>query len=410
VVNDGIADSDPDSVTITVEDTQPPVLDLPTNLTKECEGNLEAYVSVVATCNDACGDVICENDRAGANCDASGYYPMGETVVTFTCTDEVGRSVTKSSIVSVVDSTLPDFTVPADIITECTGMDGTPVDIGMASGLDVCCGDVTISNNAPTLFPLGENIVTWTATDCNSLSTSKMQTVTIVDTTPPEISSSLDPIELWPPNHRMVDVNATVVATDICSIPMVTLFSVESDEPDNAQGAGDGNTTNDIQEAEVGTEDYEYKLRAERNGSGDGRDYIAIYKATDPSGNETAASSISHVPHDKGGETDPVNTDAEESTNGTLLTWSNVEDAQHYNVCRGTLSNINETESIIDLGPVKCIEVRSLDRTTHGWEDLEMPEPGEAFFYLVEYDNGMRSSYGTESALKPRVPNSGDCK
>jgi len=59
---------------------------------------------------------------------------------------------------------------------------------------------------------------------------------------------------------------------------------------------------------------------------------------------------------------------------------------------------------------VLCLESGSTDRSTAGGaEDADTPEPGRAFFYLVEYEDGAQSAYGTESADKPRVPGSGAC-
>ena len=49
--------------------------------------------------------------------------------------------------------------------------------------------------------------------------------------------------------------------------------------------------------------------------------------------------------------------------------------------------------------------------TTADREDSENPAAGEAFFYLVEYNDGwLHSSYGTETAAKPRVPANGACE
>ncbi len=81
-----------------------------------------------------------------------------------------------------------------------------------------------------------------------------------------------------------------------------------------------------------------------------------------------------------------------------------------YDVIRGQLGQIVETQVVIDLGTVVCIENDSPDASTLGWEDAALPNPGEAFFYLVEYDDGTSSTYGTESADKPRAPGPGDCQ
>jgi hypothetical protein len=97
----------------------------------------------------------------------------------------------------------------------------------------------------------------------------------------------------------MVDITATVTATDICdAAPTVVLTSVTSNEPDDAKGNGDGKTVDDIQGADVGTEDYSFQLRAERAGGGDGRIYTITYRVTDASGNSASASATVVVPHD----------------------------------------------------------------------------------------------------------------
>ena len=67
----------------------------------------------------------------------------------------------------------------------------------------------------------------------------------MLDITPPTIQLSVSPTSLWPPNHKLASIRATVSATDECDPnPAVRLVSVTSSEPDN--GPGDGNTTGDI--------------------------------------------------------------------------------------------------------------------------------------------------------------------
>ena len=118
----------------------------------------------------------------------------------------------------------------------------------------------------------------------------------VADTTPPTIAVTLAPALLWPPNHKLVPVGATVVAADNCPGVTFALTAATSDEPDDAQGGGDGHTTGDIQGALLGTADTAFSLRAERQGGGDGRVYTAVYTATDGSGNEAEASDEVIVP------------------------------------------------------------------------------------------------------------------
>jgi predicted extracellular nuclease len=113
------------------------------------------------------------------------------------------------------------------------------------------------------------------------------------DATPPELSASASPDLLWPPNHKYVTVEATTVASDDRDpSPTVSLVSVTSNEPDNAPGDADGDTTNDI----VIVDDDTFRLRAERSEDGAGRVYTITYTATDACGNLTQATAAVRVP------------------------------------------------------------------------------------------------------------------
>ncbi len=118
--------------------------------------------------------------------------------------------------------------------------------------------------------------------------------VQVVDNTPPSIDVTLSPTSLWAPNHTMQPIVATVQVTDNCPGVSFALTSVISNEPDN--GLGDGDTIDDIQDAALGTPDTEISLRAERQGSGDGRIYTVTYTATDASNNGDQAVAVVVVP------------------------------------------------------------------------------------------------------------------
>jgi hypothetical protein len=90
--------------------------------------------------------------------------------------------------------------------------------------------------------------------------------------------------ELWPPNHKLVDITATITVIDACDhAPAVTLVSIVSSEPDD--GRGDGRTADDAQGAALGTNDRMFQLRAERSGLTRDRVYQVTYQAMDGSGN-----------------------------------------------------------------------------------------------------------------------------
>ncbi|MFQ5700651.1 MAG: hypothetical protein ACE5HU_02275, partial [Acidobacteriota bacterium] len=259
-------------------------------------------------------------------------------------------------------------------------------------------------------LPLGPHEITLRVTDSFGDSSVDTLVVEVIDTTPPEIMLTLTPSELWPPNHRLVKVSASAVGSDNCGDPSILLTTVISSEPDDAPGGGDGATVEDIQDAMLGTADLEFRLRAERSGIGAGRIYSIVYTASDQSGNSVGVTGRVTVPHSRGGVVDPVELSVRESTSGTVVEWTDAVGALYYNVVRGEVSQVVDTGPQIDLGSVHCIESRSLNLDTTGSEDSEMPPPGNAFFYLVEYSDGALSSYGSASVNKPRVVISGACQ
>jgi hypothetical protein len=200
---------------------------------------------------------------------------------------------------SVVDTLPPVVTAPADVTAECTSPYGTKVEIGMATATDFCDSSLTMTNNAPDLllFPLGMTEVLWTATDDSRNKGEATQEVTVVDTTPPRITLAVSPSRIWPPNHKLVTIRATIRVMDVCdAAPVVRLVSITSNEPEN--GKGDGNTNDDVQGAGFGQDDREFLVRAERSGNNNGRIYTVNYEAVDASGNIGTAQAQITVPHD----------------------------------------------------------------------------------------------------------------
>ena len=154
-----------------------------------------------------------------------------------------------------------------------------------------------------TLPATGQNRIVATAVDAsgNRGTAVVVLTVALSDTTPPVLKLEATPAVLWPPNHKMVPVVVDVqVADDQDPSPAVALVSVTSNEPDDAPGGGDGNTVNDVQGADLGTDDREVLLRAERSDSGTGRVYTLVYRATDEAGNAGEASVEVEVPRSQG--------------------------------------------------------------------------------------------------------------
>src|SRR5206468_4361811 len=110
--------------------------------------------------------------------------------LTWVATDGCGNSASCSqSIDWAIDTTPPTISCPALVtVVASPGLCGaTNVSLGTPTVSDNC-GPVTITNNAPALFPVGTNTVIWTVTDSHGNSVTCPQTVIVNDTHPPTIS------------------------------------------------------------------------------------------------------------------------------------------------------------------------------------------------------------------------------
>jgi hypothetical protein len=193
-----------------------------------------------------------------------------------------------------------------DIFIECADLDGTDVTMdGSGSSpegtylwqaREVVFDDPTSVSPTGTFLP-GETLVKLTVTLAGESATDTVL-VTIGDDTPPTARARAFPRLLWPPNHDLHEISVRVWTGDRCSeAETVELLSAESNEPDN--GLGDGDTENDIQDAEIGTDDRFLLLRSERAGLGSGRVYTLTYRVVDSAGNVTYPVARVRVPHDE---------------------------------------------------------------------------------------------------------------
>lgn len=135
---------------------------------------------------------------------------------------------------------------------------------------------------------MGVNSYTLTVTDAGGLSSTATTHVTVQDTTPPTLQVSVSPTNLWPANHKLVSITATVATSDVCDPhPAVQLVSITSNDPNtnagDIQAAGGGPVA-------FGTDVRSFSLRADRGPKNAPRVYTITYQAKDASGNATTAS------------------------------------------------------------------------------------------------------------------------
>ncbi len=283
---------------------------------------------------------------------------------------------------------------------------GTNENFGAVSAMLLGAGETL-----QVTLPLGVHDITLRVTDRAGATSTDATMVSVVDTTPPTLGVSLSPTTLWPPNHRMVAVTVAVTAADACGVSSVQLASATSSEPEDASGSGDGNTTEDLQGASIGTPDTMVLLRAERTGDGPGRIYTLTYAATDASGNTSSALGLVTVPHDLGTGPEPVMMSLE--GNGTPgmahLYWNAVSGAEMYDVIQGGVSQVTQSNGKIWPGLVHVLATGQSGTSYSEGSNGALPPPGSAFFYLVQYRNTQGASgWGTESSSWPAEPVSCD--
>jgi M6 family metalloprotease-like protein len=234
--------------------------------------------TVTLRITDLCGDY----DECTANVEVLNTAPVAVCMTHIAYADSDCCAIVG---VDSIDGGSYDLDGVGDIVELCiTAVNGSPV--GCVDEVQLC-GVATYA-------------VTLRATDKCGAADECYATVNLIDITPPEISVELNRYVLWPPNHKMADIVATVTAEDNCDPdPQVLLVNVTSNEPDN--NGGDGDTDGDIQGADLGTEDYDFLLRSERSGQRLGRVYTIVYSATDFSGNTAEATAYVRVPHNQPG-------------------------------------------------------------------------------------------------------------
>jgi hypothetical protein len=250
---DGLADSC--QATVTVNDLEDPAITAPSAVQDECDA---ANGSTVVALGNPTTDDNCSIDTISN--DAPALFPLGNTPVNWTVTDGSSNSATDQQTVTVVDTTPPGLTAPANVVKECDAFGGTStINLGTPVVTDICDPNVGVTQNAPAFFPVGNTTVQWTATDASENASQANQAVSVVDTTAPVISCNTSP-RIAPSD---VVQTFTATATDICDaevIPITTGFDCFSftqngktvDRTDGCEVTINGNVLNIVDSGGVG--------------------------------------------------------------------------------------------------------------------------------------------------------------
>lgn len=118
-------------------------------------------------------------------------FPVGTNVVTWTVADIHGNSATSHQTVVIVDDQLPSITAPASLVVSAdAGQCFATVTLGTPVVGDNC-GVASVTNNATsqTEFAIGLTTVVWSVVDIHGNTNTAAQTVTVLDTQPPQLTT-----------------------------------------------------------------------------------------------------------------------------------------------------------------------------------------------------------------------------
>lgn len=230
---------------------------------------------------------------------------QGQTYAFFSVArDHVGHvedtPATADAVVTVRDTIAPAIAVPA-AVTVGTGAGASSCSVvisdaalGSATAADNCAKSPAVTRTgvpAGNLFPLGTTTITYRAVDEAGNAALATQSVTVIDDTPPAIVAATSSVtELWPANHKLVDVTVSAGVTDTCSTATWKIAGVRSNEPENGTGDGDSGPDWEIVDA------THVRLRAERAATGTGRIYTIVIEAADARGNRSTREVAVRVP------------------------------------------------------------------------------------------------------------------
>lgn len=163
---------------ITVTDNTAPVITVPASINVSNDANVcGATVVYSVSASDNCNSPVTITYSKNSNT----LFATGSTVVTVTAKDITGNISTKTFTVTVTDTQKPTVKAPANVSVSTSNNSVSNVNLGTPVTSDNCAVK-TVTNNAPSSYPVGITTVTWTVKDANNNTTTATQTVTVTST------------------------------------------------------------------------------------------------------------------------------------------------------------------------------------------------------------------------------------
>ncbi|MCC6726072.1 MAG: HYR domain-containing protein [Saprospiraceae bacterium] len=244
---------------VTVVDDLAPIIVCPPTVTI----NLSAG-QCTAPANLAVPTVLVENCTVASIANnALPALPIGQTAVTWTVTDQNGNAGYCIQNVLVVDQMPPNITCPpTKTMNNDPGFCGvsklSPAIAGDPAFAFDNCGTPIVTNNAPTIIPVGTNTITWIATDASGNTSTCPQTIKVNDNQPPQIVVCPPDIsvEVQGAGCQAIATWGAALVTDNCSVP-TQVFSTSSG---SVFDLGTSSVTLLVSDAALNTATCEFKV------------------------------------------------------------------------------------------------------------------------------------------------------
>lgn len=234
-----------------------------------------------------------------------GPYAIGVTSVNLTCTAVDGsQTATCHERVHVADVNPPVIACPGNQTLVCESTLGP----GVVATASTKCGGTALSVTCPS--PLdgtfsADTTITCSATDTNNGTSSSCSFNVDVEPGAPVVMPAVGPT-LWPPNHKYHTIDfqdcvqsVTHCGSDVTSSATWSIQYVTSDEVEDAPGNGENGDGHTCADMVIAADKQSVDLRAERNGTADGRVYTLHYTVS-VGGSSIPGTCQAVVPHDQG--------------------------------------------------------------------------------------------------------------
>ena len=327
----GNVDATPASRSWTVRSALP-VLKVPADQVVEATGPTGALVTYAVSAQDGADPL--PPDAINCTPPSGSTFKLGPTTVTCTATNTLGAAAKASFTVTVRDTSAPRLTVPAPLTLTANGPIAATNGyiagfLAGARSADVVDPAPTVVNDAPSVFPLGTTVVTFTAKDASGNTVSGKSSLTLAVPGTPAAAAA-------PPAASAGAAPARVDRTPPADVQGVTVLAGDRSVALSWRRPADGDFDHvDVLRAEARVDSREVtvysgpKVQFVDKGLANGLQYRYVVVAVDTSGNRAggvavvASPQVSLLVSPK---------DAARVARPPKLRWRRVADAGYYNV------------------------------------------------------------------------------